>query len=197
MSGTLNLQAQYIQTGDPTTVNTAAADVYALGSLGHVAAIQNSTLFSPGLSPRIYQFIQRSATDTTTKAVGQVAYWKDLDNYVVTSTAADAFSATLGICAGFFPSASLVAGNYGYIQVGGQGPVLVAGSPTAAPAIGSLLFVPATLVDSSVDSADNFADVAAVTNAGYPVAQALSVKNAGSIGTNVVEALLFPPRHSW
>lgn len=197
MSGSLVLQPQYIPTGDPTTVSTLAADLYAPGALGHVISIRNTTLFSPGQAPRLYQFVQRSATDTVTKAVGQVAYWKSLDDFVVTTDVSDAISATLGVCAGVFPSASLVAGSYGYIQVGGVGPVLLAASPTATAAIGSLIFVPATLVDGTLDAADNFADVAAVTNAGYPVAQALSVKDAGSIGTHVVEALLFPPRHSW
>jgi hypothetical protein len=188
----IDLPQSWVQSGDPTTVNDASP--HAKGQLGGVVRVKNSTLFSPGNANRPYMYVQRSATDTVTPAVGQIAYWKDLDTFVVTTDVSDSISGTLGVVAGFFPSASLVAGNYGFIQVGGVGPVLLKTSPTATAAAGSVIFVEATPADATCDAADNFADAAAVANAGLIVAQALSAKNAGSIGTHVVEALIFPAR---
>lgn len=187
---------QFVKTGDPTTVNETTP--FALGQLGGILPHANTTLFDPGITPRVYQYVKRSATDTVTPAVGQVAYWKDPDNFVVTTDVSDSISTSKGVVAGFFPSASLAAGNYGFIQVGGEGPVLLKGTPTATAAAGSLIFVEATPADATCDCADNLADVAAVINAGPIVATALSAKNAGSIGTDVVEAIIHPlVRFGW
>lgn len=188
--------ADWVSTGDPTTVNESTP--FALGQLGTVVHVKNSTLFSPGLVGRVYQYVKRSATDAVTPAVGQIAYIKDPDNFVVTTDVSDSLASGAPHAIGFFPSASLAAGNYGFIQVGGIGPVLVKGTPTVATAPGHKLFVEATPADATVDSVLNFADAAAVANAGDIVATALTAKNAGSIGTDVCEAIIHPPlRLGW
>lgn len=193
MAGSLILNNQYFQTGDPTTVHEASAVLYNLGSLGHVVTVSNSTLFSPGLAPRIYQFIQRSSSDNTTHASpGSAAFWKSYDNFVVTSKASDAYDATaFNHVAGVFPGILVAAGEYGYIQVGGQGPLLLKGAPTSAADTSGKPIVAETGVDLTFDCVASYGAAAQV------VAKALTAKNAGSIGTNVVEALLFPSRHSW
>lgn len=192
----IQLQAGvYLPTGDPTTVNETTLEIP--GQLGAVFALDNTTLFSTGRARRVYQVVKRSATDGVTPAVGQVAYWKDIDNFVVTTDVSDAQATNGGLIAGFFPSASLAAGKHGCIQVGGVGPVLLKNSPTATCAAGSVIFVDAGGADAACDCADNFADAAAVTNAGSIVATALTAKNAGSIGTHVVEALIYTPRIGW
>jgi len=185
----------HLDSGDPTTANETTPFID--GQLGKVTSETNTALFSPGRAPRVYQYVQRSATDAVTPAVGQIAYWKDLDNFIVTTDVSDAAATNGGLVAGFFPSASLAAGKYGCIQVAGVGPVLLKGSPTATAAAGSVIFVDAGGADAACDCTDNFADAAAVTNAGPIVATALTAKNAGSIGTHVVEALIHPTRHSW
>src|SRR5688572_20562869 len=101
------VQPLWVSTGDPTTVNETTP--FAPGQLGLVVNTKNSTLFSPGVSPRVYQFVKRSATDAVTPAVGQIAYWKDPDNFVVTTDVSDSLASDAGVVAGFFPSASLAA----------------------------------------------------------------------------------------
>ena len=194
MAGSLILNNQYLQTGDPTTVHEASSVLYNLGSLGHVITVANSTLFSPGLAPRIYQFVLRSATDAATIATaGSIAFWKSYDNFVVTSDASDAYATTAcNHVAGVFPGILVAAGEYGYIQVGGVGPVLLKGSPTSAADTTGKPIVAESTVDLTSDCLADWND-----NAVQIYAKALTAKDAGSIGTDVCEALLFPTRHSW
>lgn len=194
MAGSLILNNQYVQTGDPTTVHETSSVIYNLGSLGHVLTVSNSTLFSPGLAPRIYQFVLRSSTDAVTLAnPGSVAYWKSYDNFVVTSDASDAYDATaMNHVAGVFPGIVVLAGEYGYIQVAGVGPLLLQGSPTSAADTSGKPIVAVSGQDLTFDCVGDYNDSGVQI-----VAKALTAKNAGSIGTDVIEALLFPTRHSW
>lgn len=195
MAGFLEIRGAFVQTGDPTTVNEVAATVFAPGQLGKIFAVSNSTLFSVGSNPRIYQFVQRSATDGTTLASpGSIAFWKSYDNYVVTSQANDSYDAVgTNHVAGVFPGILLAAGNYGFIQVGGQGPLLLKGAPTsAADTTGKPI-----VSDTTNLVFDCLADYNAALTSRQVVAKALTAKNAGSIGTDVVEALLFPSRVGW
>lgn len=179
--------ADWVSTGDPTTVNETTP--FVLGQLGTVVFCKNSTLFSPGLSPRAYQYVKLKAAATA--AVGTRVIWDDYDNFVVTNVGSGT-AANFGKFAGVTPSATLTAGNYGFIQVGGQAPVLIDSGTT--PAVGSLLIADATdgefgalvpAIGTAMPSTVRFDGVI------------LSLKNAGSIGTHVVEALIDPLRLGW
>lgn len=179
--------AAFVSTGDPTTVNESTP--FALGQLGTVVKVKNSTLINPGLGPKIFQYVKLKAGATA--GVGFKVIWDDYDNFVVT-TVGSGTAANFGKYAGVTASASLAAGNYGFIQVGGVGPALINAGTT--PAVGDLLIPDATDTE--------FGAVAPAL--GTPMANTvrvegivLSLKNAGSIGTHVVEALLDPLRHGW
>lgn len=195
MAGFLEIRGAFVQTGDPTTVNEVAATVFAPGQIGKVFVVANSTLFSPGNSPRIYQFVQRSATDAVTLAVpGSVAFWKSYDTFTVTSDASDAYDgAGTQHVAGCFPGIALAVGNYGFIQVGGQGPCNVGGAPTSAPSTAGK-----PLVSAGADLVfDSLADYNAAGTSSQVVGKTLTAVNAGSIGATVCEALYFPTRVGW
>jgi hypothetical protein len=179
--------ADWVSTGDPTTVNESTP--FALGQLGTVIFAKNSTLFSPGLAPRAYQYVKLKAAATA--GVGFKVIWDDYDNFVVTTVGTGTI-ANCGKFAGVTPSASLAAGNYGFIQVGGQAPALINAATT--PAIGDHLIPDATDTEFG----------ALLPALGTPMPHTirfegivLSLKNAGSIGTHVVEALIDPYRHGW
>lgn len=181
-------------TGDPVTFHEPSTTVFLQGALGKVFSVKNSTLFSPGILPRVYQFILRSSTDAVTLAnPGSVAYWKSYDDCTVTSDASDSYDASGAnhVC-GFFPGIAVLAGEYGYVQVSGVGPVLLQGSPTAAASTAGLPIVAVAAQDLAVnvllDWNDNTVEV---------VAKAITAKNAGSIGTDVCEAVIFPARVGW
>jgi hypothetical protein len=191
MPASLDSLTQFVQTGDPTTSHEATPFIG--GQLGMVCAMKNSTLFSPGQAPRVYQYIKRSSSDAATIATaGSIAYWKDYDNFVVTSDASDSYDGTgSNHVAGVFPGILVAAGEYGFIQVGGVGPVLLQGSPTAAASTAGLPIVSAGADLTSnclADWNDQTVDV---------FAKAITAKNAGSIGTDVCEALLFPRPNGW
>lgn len=179
--------ADWVSTGDPTTVNESTP--FVLGQLGTVVFAKNSTLFSPGLSPRAYQYVKLKAGATA--AVGAKVIWDDYDNYVVT-TVGTGTAVNFGKFAGVTPSATLTAGNYGFIQVAGQAPVLIDSGTT--PAVGHLLIPDATDTE--------FGSLAPAIGTPMPSTVRfegviLSLKNAGSIGAHVCEAIIDPIRHGW
>lgn len=191
MAGQLFFNGAYVGS-DPTTLNESTP--FLPGQLGRVFAHNNTILFDPGTGARIYQFIQRSATDDQTlPAAGAVAYWKSYDNFVVTTKASDAYDATaFQHVAGVFPSATLTAGNYGCIQVGGVGPALLAAAPTSAADTTGKPLVAVTGTNLRVDCLASAATVRAAT-----LGRAITAKNAGSIGTDVVECVLDPVKVGW
>lgn len=170
----------WVSTGDPSTVDEATP--FAPGQLGMVVVIKgNTTVFSPGISPRIYQFVQLKAGATAAK--GAYVIWDDLDNFVVT-TVGTAVSANRNLGAGFLQGTKPTAGNYGFIQVGGQGAVLVENGVT--PAVGQQIIAGGT----TAGRVEIVALGTAPTSGPYGVIT--SLKNAGSIGTDVCEALICP-----
>lgn len=182
-------------TGDPTSFHETSSTVFLLGYLGKVFAVKNSTLFDPGVTPRLYQMVQRSSTDDQTLLLpGSKAMWKSYDNCVVTTKATDAYDgAGINHVAGVFCSTAPLAGEYCFIQVGGQGPVNVGGAPTSAPDTSGkpILAGAANLV---FDCVADWNDPATGTEI---VAKAITAVNAGSIGATVCEAILFPCRVGW
>jgi hypothetical protein len=109
------------------------------GGLGAIASVDEATPFIPGQlgkvmsvkdadgkDPAFYQYVLRYATDTGTPVAGYPAYWRDLDDFVVTQESTSAFGGTTnptvaGVWLGAYPSA----GQYGFIEVGGQAEVAV------------------------------------------------------------------------
>lgn len=172
--------ALFVQTGDPSTVDELTP--FAIGQLGMVLVVKgNTTVFSPGISPRIYQFVKLKSDATAAK--GAYVIWSDMDNFEVT-TVNSTVSAQRNVGAGFLQGTKPTAGSYGFIQVGGQGTVLIENGST--PAVGQQIIAGAT----TAGRADTVALGTAPTGGPYGVI--LTLKNAGSIGTDNVEALICP-----
>jgi hypothetical protein len=119
-SRTFIQRAQFVQTGNPTTVNDVAP--YAPGQVGS---------YLPD-SDRLYQYVKTDSNAAPAAAL--VAFWKDKTNYIVTTVLADANGGVgdgRNFVAGIFMN-SVTAGSYGYILKEGKGVnVKCASSPTA------------------------------------------------------------------
>jgi hypothetical protein len=181
----------FIQTGDPSTVDESTP--FAIGQLGQVIQVSHDTLWDPG-TPRTFQYVRRAAADGTTLGTnGSVAYWSDPEAFSVTMDYSEGYSAgsgSLNTVAGvFFAAYPATAGNYGFIQVAGLGPVWMIASPTTTPAIGLSLIGSTT--DGRADCTNDWDDASNL------FARVHSVLNADSVGTNVVQAELFPVRNGW
>jgi hypothetical protein len=112
------------------------------GGLGALASVDEATPFVPGQlgrvmtvrttdgkDPRFYQYVQRYTTEANTAAAGLVAYWADLDDFIVTADITDALGTTTSpVIAGVFLGAYPSAGQYGFIQVAGLATVAVTGT---------------------------------------------------------------------
>jgi len=179
-------------TGDPTIVSETTP--FAKGQLGTVAPISNTILFDPGYAPRIYQYILRDSTDGLTLATaGSPAHWLAAGYllFSVTSDVSESSDAGGYACAGVFAGIYPLAGKYGFIQVGGVGPALFKATETETCASG----VPITPTATDLE----FDTIATAQLTAKPplVGYCLGAKDAGSIGTNVTQAILFPPRLGW
>lgn len=177
------------KTGDPTDLDEA--EPFLPGQLGTILVMKHTALFSPGLAPRVFQYVKRAAADATTlETNGGPAFLSDPDTFEVTQDESAQLGGTgAGNVVGVFFKAKPTAGNFGVIQVGGIGPVRILNATT--PAIGD------TLTPSATDGqAAATADFGTITE--KPFGTVLSLKNAGSIGTHVVEASINPSvRINW
>lgn len=102
-----------------------------------------------------YQYVQFAA-DGTAYAVGQLLYWKDETNYIVTNVAPTATSANF---AGFCISA-VTQGNYWFVQTGGVAWVQYAASVTGTVASQGVYAV------INTNTADSYAPATADATAG-------------------------------
>lgn len=208
-TGNLYVPRLEVSTGDVATVNDTTTALHVPYQLGQWSWVYPTSsyfnTFNLASRPIAVQFVQRSATDASTIAVGALAFIKDPDDFVVTSDSSDSLSDANNIynCVGVFLGASPAAGNYGFIAIGGVAPVLLKSSPTvAADATGALVVVPETTVDLAGDCIGvtqfnaTTGTPSETTNADklrQVVAKVLSAKNTPSgIGTHVVKGLLFP-----
>lgn len=161
MSGSLTEQGVFIQTGNPFTTSEGSGTTqpFALGQLGKVADFANAGTENgvPGQTPIKIQYVKRYATDTVAiTSAGDVAFWQDTDNYVVTSQAANAIGGTTApLLAGVFGATNLSFGSYGFIQVGGIGLVRVSDSTTAATVGVPLIWNTNNLVAQATTAAAN------------------------------------------
>jgi hypothetical protein len=150
MGADLRDNGQFVQTGNPATVNETSANQFVAGQIGHVAALLDASPTGQGL-PRLWQYIQHSSTGAVTVVAGMTALWKDYDDFVVTADSSDSFD-TSGVnhVAGVFQGATPTSSNYGYIQVGGIAKQLFKITPTVTPTTGGLPVVAGT--DGQADS---------------------------------------------
>lgn len=134
MAGSLTEQGVWIQTGNPFT--SSEATPFAPGQIGKVSDFANAGTENgvAGQSPIRIQAVRRTSADTVAiTSQGDVAFWQDTDNYVVTSQAASAIGGTTApLVAGVFGATNLSFGSYGFIQVGGVSLVRVSDSTTVA-----------------------------------------------------------------
>lgn len=160
-------RAQWVQTGNPATVNESTA--YAPGQLGG---------YLPD-ADRLWQYVQvdsgvTAATPAGVAAAAQVAFWADPVAYKVTN---DSRFANGGVgdarnfVAGVFMGA-ITGGNYGFVLKQGKSiPVKTATSPTAG--------------DVLVANTGTNADATSVAAGTSPTSQKIGVAQAAKSGANV------------
>lgn len=106
-----------------------------------------STLFAG-----IYQYVLFLSTSVAANARGQVVFWSNRAQYIVTP---DVTAATQGLIAGI-TLAAITKGNYGWIQIAGRATVKYKAALTAAtPVAGDLLIVdqtPTNAIDDPTQS---------------------------------------------
>src|SRR5215831_9747496 len=109
----------------------------------------------------IYQYVQTFATSVNTPARGQLCYWRDYENYIVTpdpSPTSNFGGDNTGLFAGVYLNA-LTKGNYGFIQIAGKASVQFKVSITKTPAVQGNI---AVADQAGTNTADVFADATAV-----------------------------------
>lgn len=191
MAGSNIQEGVWIQTGNPFT--TSESTPFAPGQLGKVASFANAGAENgvSGQTPIKIQAVRRYATDTVAITTqGDVAFWQDTDNYVVTSQAANAIGGTTSpLLAGVFGATNLSFGSYGFIQVGGVGVVRVSDSTTAATVGANLVWSTNNLVAQELG--------AATTAQTKQVLGVLRTLNTATTTNLSVEALITVGHHSW
>jgi hypothetical protein len=130
------------------------------GQLGAIFTMNNAEAARAGKNNTLfqgtYQYVQFKSGSTAANARGQIVFWSDVNNYIVTP---DAVAANLGCWAGITLNA-VTKGNFGWIQVWGQAGVLFVASITkATPAACDMVVVDAT----PSNKADVLADATGVT----------------------------------
>lgn len=105
----------------------------------------------------LYQYVLFLSTATAANVRGQLAFWSDALNAVVTG---DVTAATDGLCAGVILNA-VTKGNYGWIQIAGIASILFKATITkTTPAAGDLVIVDQT----PAAKGDILADATALTS---------------------------------
>lgn len=201
MSGNLREEGLYFQNNDPGLV--AESTPFAPGQLGKVAASdQSANQTAAGQVPGLYQYVLRYATDTaSTPAAGDLFYWQDPTNFVVTAYPALANNGVNGttnpLPAGFAAGTALAAGNFGFLQVAGLGPVRVSDSTsgTSAQVGRNLVF----FQTNQVKAVSTFSTtVTTLTEIAAPVVAILRASAGTATGTSLsAQALITIPRLNW
>lgn len=201
--GDLNVKHLWIQDesggqGDPANVSESTP-VYP-GLVGKIGRIKGAAT-----EPKVLQYVKRVATDTTVAAaLYNIAYWQDLDDFVVCADQTLALGgSTVPVPAGVFLGTNPQAGSYGYIQVGGTNYLDQGGNNALDVAAGDGLYVQAADTDGKVcipvwttagctTAADIAAAVVQLRQAKVGVALA-----AQADSTETVLAHLTFPRNGW
>lgn len=132
-----------------------------IGQLGLLVAFDGNTAAKMSLTNTLfgglYMYVQFKAASTASNARGQLVFWNDFENYIVTP---DVTATTASLVAGVTLNA-VTKGNYGFIQVAGKASIKFKASTTkATPAIGDLVIVDVT----PSNTADVLADATALTS---------------------------------
>lgn len=152
-------QIQWVQTGDPNTVDDTTLRYP--GQLGAEMVVKEP---GPAGSPsgasyreKRYKYVSTDSTMSVSPFSGAVAWWAEATGYKTTTS-----PTTLGRgrVAGVYVNA-ITKGNYGYIQVGGPCVVKFVDAPVAAPTVAGLIVIPS----ATAAKADC---LAAGTAASYP-----------------------------
>lgn len=194
MAGNTRTGAVWTGSGDPFSLSESSA--FAPGELGKVAFISNTTGLDPGQGPKIIQKVKRYATDTVAVASGDLAFWQDSDNYVVTGEPANAIGGTVRpLVAGVFGAATPSAGSFGYIQVSGVMPFRVADSTSASTTSAGAVLIWST--DRQVKKRTATDITTWLVEMHKPVVAVLRAGNNATTTNITVEGLLAGPIHSW
>ena len=188
MSGTNAEDGLFIQLGSANAFTVSEGTPFAAGQLGKVAHIEGNTQgVDSGVLAKAIRYVKRYATDTVARVAGDVAFWQDPTNFVVTGEHGSAVGgATAPLIAGVFGAATPSAGSFGFIQVAGIAPVRLNDS-TSASTIGVPL----------VWSTNNLVRQATAQDSNRQVLGVMLALNTAT-GTNLsVSALLNVARRSW
>lgn len=144
MSNYTGLRGQFVQTGDPTTVNETTP--YAPGQLGKEVTVTNTSGSSnPGQGAKVFKYVQVDSGAPVVPSLGAVAWWLNRDNFIVTT-----YAGNRGQVAGVFCAATPNVGNCGYIQIGGPAMVNLVFPPTAVPTNAGMFVIPSA-TDAKAD----------------------------------------------
>lgn len=125
--------------------------------LGSVSALALSDTAIGTLYGGVYQYVKTIAASTAAPTRGNLCFWSDRENFVVTP---DVTATTISWVAGVYINA-LTKGQYGFIQIAGKASVKFAAAVTkVTPAIGDLVLVDAT----PTFAADVILDATALTS---------------------------------
>jgi hypothetical protein len=155
-----------VSTGKLNTVNDAVAGASVASGTGaspYLGQLGKVVWFGPQdirydsatgtLYEGFYEYVQFRSGSSASNALGQVVFWYDQTNFIVTPDATD------GLHAGVTLNA-VSKGNYGWIQVGGRASVLFRASITkATPAIADVV-----VVQTGQNVADVLADATTFTS---------------------------------
>lgn len=179
---------------DPFSMSEAT--LYAPGQLGKIAYLQNTTGLDPGQGPKVIQCVKRYATDTVARVSGDLAFWQDTDNFVITGEVANAIGGTTSpLVAGVFGAATPSAGSHGFIQVGGVAPLRVADSTSASTTAQGKVLVWSTNQNVKQRSATDITTW--LVEMHKPVVAVLRLGNNATTTQLTVEGLLLNARHTW
>jgi hypothetical protein len=195
--GSLNVKHLWIQGGTNGAADVSETTPEYPGQVGKIGTIKPSA----GKVPRVLQFVQRVSTDTTVAAANYaVAYWQDIDDFVVCADQTLAMGgSTSPIPAGVFLGTNPAAGKYGFIQVAGHYPLDLNLSTTADLAVGGPLYLAGadsdglvSMVVAGTDAATNDTEWAIARFPRVGIALAAQTDSSGT-----VNALLEFPRNGW
>jgi hypothetical protein len=152
----------YLASGNPERESNAT--LHAPGQLGMRFTVIQPTREPPGTEEgrsKRYQIVRTDSTMAATPAEGDVMWWSDRPNYVVTNSPTGRQGQVAGVFQNNHLSYPVPPGYYTCIQIGGPGKVRFVVPPTSAPDATGKFVVPS----STAGRADI---LAAGTAATYP-----------------------------
>jgi hypothetical protein len=153
--------AIYIPNGDPRTLGSMMTSLYAPGDLGKRTQFNFGTAAAP-----IWVTMQLVKYKTgITFAVGEVLWWDDIDDKIVTNVSNG------GVVAGVAPYIA-VAASYGWCYKAGNVAVKYVDAPTVAPSTAGLLAV--------ASATNGRADCITTITALVPIGRTLGAQDATS-----------------